>query len=63
MTEIFLHPMVDDQELRSVVDFSAAKRGYERRLLTDPIIAATIAEEGLVRVGWRALRDLQRGPR
>ncbi|GAB3595874.1 polysaccharide deacetylase family protein [Microbacterium tumbae] len=61
VTEIYLHPMADDAELRAAVDFSAAKRGYERRLLTDPLVAATIAEEGLVRVGWRALRDVQRG--
>ena len=61
VTEIFLHPMVDGDELRAAVDFSAAKRGFERRLLTDPLVAATIAEERLVRVGWRALRDLQRG--
>jgi predicted glycoside hydrolase/deacetylase ChbG (UPF0249 family) len=63
VTEIFLHPMVDGDELRAAVDFSAAKRGFERRLLTDPLVAATIAEERLVRVGWRALRDLQRGRR
>ncbi|WP_243229579.1 ChbG/HpnK family deacetylase [Microbacterium sp. CIAB417] len=61
VTEIYLHPMVDDDELRAAVDFSAAKRGYELRLLTDPLVAATIADEGLMRIGWRALRDLQRG--
>lgn len=63
VTEIFLHPMVDGDELRAAVDFSAAKRGFERRLLADPLVAATIAEERLVRVGWRALRDLQRSRR
>ena len=63
VTEIFLHPMVEGDELRAAVDFSAAKRGFERRLLTDPLVAATIAEERLVRVGWRALRDLQRSRR
>ncbi|MGW8483082.1 polysaccharide deacetylase family protein [Microbacterium sp. NPDC055903] len=61
VTEIYLHPMVDDDELRSAVDFAAAKRGYERRLLADPLVATTIAEEGLIRIGWRALRDVQRG--
>ena len=61
VTEIYLHPMVDDAELRAAVDFGAAKRGYERRLLSDPYVAATIAEEGLVRIGWRALREVQRG--
>jgi len=61
VTEIYLHPMVDDDELRAAVDYAAAKRGYERRLLDDPIVRQAVADEGLVRVGWRALRDLQRG--
>lgn len=60
VTEIYLHPMEDGEELRATVDFSAAKRGYERRLLADPLVHRTIAEEGLVRISWRALRDLQR---
>lgn len=60
VTEIYLHPMVDDVELRSAVDFAAEKRGHELRLLSDPAVHQAIAEEGLVRIGWRALRDLQR---
>jgi chitin disaccharide deacetylase len=61
VTEIYLHPMLDDDELGDVVDHSAAKRGFERRLLADPDVAAVIAAEGLVRVGWRDLRAVQRG--
>lgn len=60
VTEIYLHPMVDSEELRAAVDHSAIKRGYEHRLLADPIVHQTIEEEGLIRIGWRALRDLQR---
>lgn len=60
VTEIYLHPMVDDDELRAVVDVAAAKRGHELRLLSDPVVLHAIEEEGLVRLGWRALRDLQR---
>ncbi|WP_226531198.1 polysaccharide deacetylase family protein [Microbacterium paraoxydans] len=60
VTEIYLHPMVDDEELRSAVDFGAVKRGYELRLLRDPAVLQAIEDEALVRVGWRALRDLQR---
>lgn len=63
VTEIYLHPMVDDDELRATVDFAAAKRGHELRLLSDPAVLQTIADEGLVRLGWRDLRDLQRGRR
>ncbi|WP_265521735.1 polysaccharide deacetylase family protein [Oerskovia flava] len=61
VTEIYLHPMLDDDELDDVADHAAAKRGFEHRLLTDPDVTATIADEGLVRVGWRDLRALQRG--
>jgi len=60
VTEIYLHPMVDDDELRAAVDFGAAKRGYELRLLTDPVVRQAMADESLTRVGWRDLRELQR---
>ena len=60
VTEVFLHPMFDGPDLRGTVDYGAIKRGYELRLLTDPVVAQAIAEEGLVRIGWRALRELQR---
>ena len=61
VTEIYLHPMVHDDELRAAVDFAAAKRGYELRLLSDPAVLQAIEDESLVRIGWRDLRDLQRG--
>lgn len=60
VTEIYLHPMVDGHELRAAVDYGAAKRGYERRLLSDPVIHETIEQEGLIRISWRALRSVQR---
>ncbi|WP_309103899.1 polysaccharide deacetylase family protein [Microbacterium sp.] len=63
VTEIYLHPMIDGDELRATVDFSAAKRGFERRLLADPVVVEALADEQLVRLGWRALRDLQRARR
>lgn len=63
VTEIYLHPMVDDDELRATVDLGAEKRGHELRLLSDPEVLQAIADEGLVRIGWRDLRELQRGER
>lgn len=63
VTEIYLHPMVDDDELRAAVDFGAKKRGYELRLLADPAVLRAIDDESLVRIGWRSLRDLQQSPR
>ena len=61
VTEIYLHPMVDDDELRAAVDYGAVKRGQELRLLSDPAVLQAIADEDLVRIGWRDLRTLQRG--
>lgn len=61
VTEVFLHPMLDDDELADAADHSTAKRGFEHRLLADPDVAATLADEGIVRIGWRDLRDVQRG--
>jgi predicted glycoside hydrolase/deacetylase ChbG (UPF0249 family) len=63
VTEIYLHPLLDDDELGDVADHSVAKRGFERRLLADPDVSAVVAEQGLVRVGWRDLRAVQRGER
>lgn len=61
VTEIYLHPMDDTDELRQTVDFAAKKRGFEIRLLRDPLVLHVIDEENLVRIGWRALRTVQRG--
>ncbi|MCK9795091.1 polysaccharide deacetylase family protein [Isoptericola sp. 4D.3] len=63
VTEIYLHPMLPGDELADAVDYGAPKRGHEERLLRDPDVAAVIAAEGLVRVGWRDLRAVQRGER
>ncbi|WP_251149897.1 polysaccharide deacetylase family protein [Cellulosimicrobium sp. Marseille-Q4280] len=63
VTEIYLHPMLDDDELADVADYGVPKRGFEHRLLADPDVAALIATEGIVRVGWRDLRAVQRGER
>ncbi|OLT53151.1 polysaccharide deacetylase family protein [Cellulosimicrobium sp. CUA-896] len=63
VTEVYLHPMLDDDELGDAVDHSAAKRGFENRLLADPDVAAVIEGEGIVRAGWRDLRAVQRGER
>jgi hypothetical protein len=55
-----VHPIIDGPEHRATADFAAAKRGYEHRLLGDPALAEILAEEGIVRPGWRDLRAAQR---
>jgi predicted glycoside hydrolase/deacetylase ChbG (UPF0249 family) len=60
VTEIYLHPFEDDDELRDIAPGSQ-KRGWELALLRDDDVRTAIVEEGIHRTGWRELRDLQRG--
>jgi chitin disaccharide deacetylase len=59
VNELFLHPFEETDELRAIMP-DHAKRGMELRLFTDPEVQAALAKEGIVRIGWRELRDLQR---
>ncbi|QMU72455.1 polysaccharide deacetylase family protein [Streptacidiphilus sp. P02-A3a] len=59
VTEVYLHPFTDDDELRSIMPHHR-KRGWELRLMTDPQIQRTLAGTGVTRIGWSDLRDLQR---
>lgn len=60
VTEIFLHPMLESEELWGAVDYADRKRAFEYRLLQDPLLAQTLTEESIVRTNWRSLRNLQR---
>jgi predicted glycoside hydrolase/deacetylase ChbG (UPF0249 family) len=59
VNELFLHPFEDTEELQAIMP-DHAKRGMELRLLADPEVQDALIEEGIVRIGWRKLRDLQR---
>jgi hypothetical protein len=60
VTELFLHPAVDTPELRAATpDWQA--RVDDHALLTEPGgLGAALDAAGAIRVGYRALRDLQR---
>ena len=60
VTEIYVHPAVDTDELRaSHPDWE--NRVDDHRLVTsDPTLAELIAEAGATLIGYRALRELQR---
>ncbi len=60
MTEIYVHPAVDTDELRaSHPDWE--NRVDDHKLVTsDPTLAELIAEAGAILIGYRALRELQR---
>ena len=63
VTEIYVHPAVDTDELRaSHPDWE--NRVDDHRLVTsDPTLAELIAEAGVTLLGYRALRELQRSER
>jgi predicted glycoside hydrolase/deacetylase ChbG (UPF0249 family) len=60
VTEIYVHPAVDTDELRaSHPDWE--NRVDDHKLVTsDPTLAELIAENGVILLGYRALRELQR---
>jgi len=62
VTELIAHPSLDTDELKAITDTWQVRR-YEFDLFRDPDVKAVIAEEKLRIIGWRMLRELQRGGR
>lgn len=62
VSEIIIHCGVDNPELRAITA-SAANRDSDRRVFTDPEVAATVNRLGVKLVSWRQLREMaaQRG--
>jgi hypothetical protein len=63
VTEIFLHPAVDSDELRSSHPDWAQRVEDHAFLTTDPSFRALVERAGAHLVGYRELRDLQRSRR
>lgn len=63
VTEIFIHPALASEEMMHITN-SWPDRAEEHRLFTsDPDVRRVIEEEGIKLIGYRELRDLQRGQR
>ncbi len=63
VSELFIHAAMDGEELRSMTN-SWETRSKEHELFTDdPEIQQIIEDEGIILIGYRALRDLQRDAR
>lgn len=60
VTELYVHPSWVTDELKAFHG-SPEKRGWEARLLEDAKWKETLAEEGIILIGWRELQRLQRG--
>jgi predicted glycoside hydrolase/deacetylase ChbG (UPF0249 family) len=63
VTEIEVHPAADTPELRAVTGDWPARTDDHHLLVTDHDLRALAERAGVVFVGYRELRDLQRSPR
>lgn len=59
VTEIYIHPAVDDAELRGMT-VAAAQREADYRFFTSSSTRTLLADLGVELIGYRAVRDLQR---
>jgi len=60
VTELIIHCGYDNEELRAITN-SAARRDGDRRIFSDPDIAALIRELGIEVISWRQFRELTAG--
>ena len=60
VTEVFLHPGIDTDELRTACDDWSGRVEDHAFLCTDPSLRDLIDRAGVQLIGFRALRELQR---
>jgi hypothetical protein len=59
VNELYVHAAVDEPEMRAISD-SWAQRNADYRFFTFPSTHALIQDLGVILIGYRVLRDLQR---
>ncbi|MBS4204586.1 polysaccharide deacetylase family protein [Bacillus sp. FJAT-49754] len=60
VTELLFHPSLDTDELKGITDTWQVRK-YEFDIFRDPEVKEIIREENIKVIGWRELRDIQRG--
>lgn len=60
VSEIFAHPVLDGEELRTYDTSHADLRAHDAECLTDPAVSDLLARHDIKRISYRELRDLQR---
>jgi predicted glycoside hydrolase/deacetylase ChbG (UPF0249 family) len=60
VTELYVHPAIDTPELRAATDDWEARVDDHRLVTSDRELARAMADAGVVRIGYRLLRELQR---
>jgi predicted glycoside hydrolase/deacetylase ChbG (UPF0249 family) len=61
VTETFAHPVIDGMELRAYDKAAPDVRARDAECLLDPDVKRLLADNAIVTISYRALRDLQRG--
>jgi len=62
VTELIIHPSLVTEELRAF-HTAPIKRGMEMEIFRDAEVQQFMKDEGIILIGWRELRDLQRRQR
>jgi hypothetical protein len=60
VTEVYVHPAMDTPELRALADDWPARVDDHDLVTSDRALRAMLDRAGVVRIGYRQLRDLQR---
>jgi hypothetical protein len=60
VTEIFIHAGHPSEELKAITGSWAVRSAEFDTFTTDPEIRALLERQGIRRIGYRAIRDLQR---
>ncbi|MBW8348571.1 polysaccharide deacetylase family protein [Bacillus sp. IITD106] len=60
ITELFLHPSYESEELKGITETWQARQ-YEFDIFRDPEVKKVLEEENIKVIGWKELRERQRG--
>ncbi|MBS4218727.1 polysaccharide deacetylase family protein [Bacillus sp. FJAT-49711] len=60
ITELLFHPSYESEELKAITDTWQARQ-YEFDIFRDPEVKKVLKEENIKVIGWKELREMQRG--
>lgn len=63
VNELYVHPALESEEMRHITGSWRTRAEEHRLFTTDEEVRAIVRERGIVLIGWRPIRDLQRAER